>query len=286
MGRSLPSCSVIVTTYNDPGKLALVLEGLALQTSPPDEIVVADDGSTVETEQLVEAWRSRMPAPLAHVWQADHGFRKMRACNLAVLHSRGDRLLFLDGDSIPHSRWVEDHRIDAHRADVLCGRRVKLGPAASAGVDAACVRAQCLERVSGAMLWSGLRGETQRLALGIRLPAPLARLLHPRPRKLMGVNFSVSRRAFEAINGYSHDAPAKREDRDLEIRLLRSGARFAALLNRAIVYHLHHRHAPASAGDEHRMAELERGGDIACRNGLRQLADSGEPTDKPVAGAH
>jgi len=283
MASSLPSSSVIVTTYNDPDKLALVLAGLARQRVQPGEIVIADDGSTFDTERLVESWRGRMPAPLTHVWQADRGFRKMRVCNLAVLHSRGERLLFLDGDAVPHYLWVEDHLVDAHRADVLCGRRVKLGPAATARVDAACVRDGELERPTGPLLASALRGGTKRYALGIRLWPPLAHALHPRPRKLMGVNFSVSRRAFEAVNGYNHDAPAKREDRELELRLLRSGARFAALLNRAIVYHLHHPHAPASAGDEQHMTELECGSDIICRNGLRQVADGGEATDRRVA---
>jgi len=265
------NCSVVVTTYNDPIKLALVFEGLARQSVRPREIVVADDGSRPETRELVQSWIRRMPSPLVHVWHEDAGFRKMRICNLAVLQSSGERILFLDGDSIPHSRWVEDHERAHARADVLCGRRVKLGPRLTARVDGSMVQAGDLERMFGPVLASALRSDTERWSLGLRLPAGIASLLHPRPRKLMGVNFSVTRRAFEAVNGYAHDAPAKREDRELELRLIRGGHSFAALLNRAVVYHLHHPFAPASLEGEALLLEHEGATHVRCANGLDQL---------------
>ena len=47
-----------------------------------------------------------------------------------------------------------------------------------------------LEKLLGPVTWSALCGDTSRLGLGLRLPKLVARILHPRPRKLMGVNFS------------------------------------------------------------------------------------------------
>ena len=38
--------SLIVTTYNRPDALHLVLQSVLQQTVPPAEIIVADDGST------------------------------------------------------------------------------------------------------------------------------------------------------------------------------------------------------------------------------------------------
>ncbi len=266
-------CSVIVTTYNDPAKLDLVLEGLARQSVRPLEIVVADDGSLPDTGTLVRSWASRMPTPILHVWHEDQGFRKMVICNLAVLRSRGERLLFLDGDSIPHRCWVEDHARADKRAEVLCGRRVKLGQGLSSRVDGEMVRSGRLEHPFGILLTSMLRGDTKRWALGLRLPVLLARMLHPRPRKLMGVNFSVTRRAFEAVNGYDHHAPAKREDRELELRLRRGGHSFAALLNQAVVYHLHHPFAPASVEGERLLLEHEAATHVRCVHGLDSLQD-------------
>ena len=39
--------TVVMTTYESPKSLDKVLEGYALQSRTPDEVVVADDGSTV-----------------------------------------------------------------------------------------------------------------------------------------------------------------------------------------------------------------------------------------------
>jgi GT2 family glycosyltransferase len=144
---------------------------------------------------------------------------------------------------------------------VLCGRRVKLGPRASARVDARVVASGGLEGLSFA--------DTQRALLGLRLPSLLARMLHPRPRKLMGVNFSLSRRAFEQVNGYDEEWPGRRGDRDLDLRLQRAGCRFVALVNRAIVYHLHHLERPNSEAIQQRVAEEERSTRVQCRQGLR-----------------
>jgi len=262
------NCSVVVTTYNDPSRLALVLEGLARQSVPPLEILVADDGSRPETGELVRSWKTRMPVPLVHVWHEDRGYRKTRICNLATLESSGERLVFLDGDSVPHSRWVEDHALAHARADVLCGRRVKLGPMLTSRLDAAMVRGGRLECLLGPVLASALRGDTERWSLGLRIPAPLARILHPRPRRLMGVNFSISRRAFELVNGYDNEWSERREDRELELRLLRAGVSFASLLNRAIVYHLHHR---VTVESDELLDGCRSATHVRCASGLDQL---------------
>ncbi|MHC4549297.1 MAG: glycosyltransferase [Planctomycetota bacterium] len=267
--------SVILTTYNAPRELELVLCGLSRQTRPPDEILIADDGSTEETAALLVAWHRRLPE-LVHMRQDDRGYRKSRIVNKAVHRSTGEHLAFLDGDAIPHARWTEDHLRAANPNRVLCGRRVKLGPGVSTRLAPGEVLSGRLESWTGPVLRSCLKGETRRFLLGVRLPPPLARLLHPRARKLMGVNFSLPRRAFEAVNGYdeSWDIPW-REDRDLELRLLRAGVVCHPLLNRAVVYHVHHDVRPFSAASEAINAAIERRDLVRCDPGL---ASHGQPT--------
>ena len=46
--------AVIVTTYNRPDTLAALLEGLCYQSDQDFELIVADDGSTNETKEVVE----------------------------------------------------------------------------------------------------------------------------------------------------------------------------------------------------------------------------------------
>lgn len=260
--------SVIVTTYNEPGKLELVLAGLARQSRTPDEILVADDGSGDATTRVIEAFAPPAGCRFERVWHEDQGFRKWAVSNEAVRRSHGEWLIFLDGDSIPHRHWVADHLEFTRFGDVLCGRRVKLGPEFSKHVDRAMLERGELERPFGPVLRAGLFGDNERALLGLRLPTPLARALHPRPRKLMGVNFSLSRAAFEGVNGYDEAWPGRRGDKDLDLRLARGGWRFAALINRAIVYHLHHLERPNSEAIQARVAEEERSTRVRCEQGL------------------
>ena len=54
-----PSISVVVPTFNDAGRLDDALTSIVNQTLPPAELVVADDGSTDGTEQLVREFAAR-----------------------------------------------------------------------------------------------------------------------------------------------------------------------------------------------------------------------------------
>jgi glycosyltransferase involved in cell wall biosynthesis len=262
------SAAVIIPTYQDPKGLALCLEGLARQTVMPDEIAIADDGSGEETRTLVNHWQTRFPCSLHHAWHPDEGNRKAEICNKAVFVTTSEQLIFIDGDSIPHSSWVSDHLLAVRRGDVRCGRRVKLGPELTARVDAEMVSRGRLESLMGPVSWSALRGDTKRFLLGQRLPSALARALHRRPRKLMGVNFSVSREAFATVNGYDTEWNHRRQDKDLGLRLSRAGFCFVPLLNRAVVYHLFHGESPASDLVEARVAAEQVSDRIRCKVGL------------------
>ena len=261
--------SVIVPTYNSPRELDLCLCGLSRQTVTPGEVLVADDGSGEETRALVASWAAELGCELKHVWQCDRGYRKARIVNEAVRRSRGDRLVFLDGDTIPHSRWLEDHQLAADDRRVLCGRRVRLGPEISGKLDRAFVREGKLESAGGPLLRSCLAGDTKRVTLGIRLAPWLARCFHPRPRKLMGVNFSLPRRAYEEVNGYDEDWTVYgHEDRDLELRLLRCGHPFFPLLNRAVVYHVYHPMRPISEKTRALIEAQEASDRKRCERGV------------------
>ena len=241
------SASVIISTYNKPHELEMVLCGLSLQNKAPSEILVADDGSTQKTATVIEKWQQIITSPVRHIWHEDIGNRKLKICNTAVKKATGNYLLFLDGDSVPHSHWVSDHMDEAKNKTVLCGRRVRLGPKISKDIDVSFVESKRLEIIPGPILFSALRKDTKRYLLGIRLPRWLARCCHPSERRLMGVNFSLHKTLFESVGRY-HDfdeniyasKERRREDAQLEIQLLKSGVHRFPLLNRAIVYHLYH----------------------------------------------
>jgi glycosyltransferase involved in cell wall biosynthesis len=260
--------AVIISTYDDARMLDLCLAGLARQRVMPDEIAIGDDGSDDATRAMVDSWRDRLACTVVHVWHEDKGNRKGEISNKAVLKTRSDQLLFIDGDSIPHSSWVADHLSASIHGDVRCGRRVKLGPILSEKVLDELIAEERLESLLGPVFRSALQGDTKRFLLGVRLPYPIARVFHPRPRKLMGVNFSLSRAAFEAVNGYDVEWNQRRQDRDLDLRLNRAGLRYVALLNRAVVYHLYHEERRPSQEVEARVLEEGLSDRVRCRVGL------------------
>ena len=243
--------SVIVSTYNQPHELELVLCGLNMQVHSPLEILIADDGSTQETKNLIKQWTSKSKIPIKHIWHEDIGHRKSKINNKAVNESTGNYLVFLDGDSIPHRYWIEDH-VNAARSDtVVCGRRVRLGPKISKQIDLEFLQSRKLESLTGPVLSSALEKDTKRYLLGIRLPKNVARCLHPKERRLMGVNFSLHKILFKRVGGYiEYDnknfetTENVREDAQLEIQLIKIGVLRYPLINQGIVYHLFHPERP------------------------------------------
>ena len=45
--------TLIITTYNWPESLLLVIESVKNQTIVPNEVIIADDGSTKDTRELI-----------------------------------------------------------------------------------------------------------------------------------------------------------------------------------------------------------------------------------------
>ena len=60
---------LVVNTHNSPDYLARVLRAAARQTSRPDEVVLADDGSDIVTRNFFEHWRRLTGIASAHAWQ-------------------------------------------------------------------------------------------------------------------------------------------------------------------------------------------------------------------------
>jgi len=126
MKKNVPTCSLIVTTYNWPEALNLSLRSVFKQTQMPDEIIVADDGSRQETRELIQTISKEFNFPIIHCWQEDIGFRLSRSRNNAIIASTSDYLIFIDGDIIIHKDFVKDHVKYSQRGTFVNGSRVLL----------------------------------------------------------------------------------------------------------------------------------------------------------------
>ena len=118
--------SIIVSTYEQPAWLEKVLWGYAYQSHGDFEIVVADDGSSDATRDVIESCRRKLNLPIEHVWQPHDGFRKCKILNQAIEKSSGEYLVFTDGDCIPRRDFVATHVAQARPGAFLSGGVLRL----------------------------------------------------------------------------------------------------------------------------------------------------------------
>ena len=76
--------SLIITTYNRPDALLLVLRSIEGQIKLPDEVIIADDGSDRESQKLITDFQQSSNLNIIHSWQEDKGFRAAKSRNKAI----------------------------------------------------------------------------------------------------------------------------------------------------------------------------------------------------------
>ncbi|KAF0192023.1 MAG: glycosyltransferase involved in cell wall [Gammaproteobacteria bacterium] len=279
MSSSKPRASVIIAIYKDVEALHCVLAGLMRQTEPNFEVIVTEDGDDAAVAAYI-ATRTPEELDLHHLTQDDIGFRKTRAVNRAIASARSDYLIFLDGDCIPHQRFVEKHLLHAEPGRICTGRRVYLGPQTSARVRQEPDRIIALEnRLTFFLRMIPLHVDGIRnYELGF--PSDLLhRLVKRRQLGIMGCNFSCYREDIERINGYNEDLPGiGGEDDDLEWRFNGLGMFTKNIKFQVTTYHLHH---PSRRQDtEVNLAISKRNREkreYFCPNGIRKDITSPDP---------
>src|SRR5664279_1411064 len=105
-----PVIGLVINSFEQPDYLGRVLAAVARQTSPPEEVLLADDGSGDVVRAVFAQWSTGQPLRAEHVWQPHEGFRRARILNQAIARARSDYLVFLDGDTLPHRQFIADHR--------------------------------------------------------------------------------------------------------------------------------------------------------------------------------
>lgn len=105
--------SVILPTYNRLEQLRQVIAALEVQTFPAAdfEVVVVSDGSTDGTDHYLHAVTTSFH--FVPVTQANQGPAAAR--NHALLHSKGELVLFIDDDVVPTPRLIDEH-VRTHEA--------------------------------------------------------------------------------------------------------------------------------------------------------------------------
>jgi glycosyltransferase involved in cell wall biosynthesis len=256
--------SLIISTFNRPDALAKVLAGVSGQTHSPKEILIADDGSAEPTRTLIDNWKNRSPVPVSHIWQPHEGFRKTIILNQAISAAQGDYIVFLDGDCVPHARFIADHESLAEEGFWVQGRR-------------SFVKSNYVENFDPATtsIWQWLLlGKMSGPFKAIRSPSPIIRR-GTEQRGLIGCNMAIWREDLVAINGFDETYIGwGGEDSDIGSRLYHLGRPRKFVYGHAIVYHLNH--PPLSRDsfrdNSSRLAETLRLKRVRCEQGLAQHA--------------
>lgn len=238
--RTAADIAVIISTYNRPRALDLVLQGYAHQTVSPSQIIIGDDGSGQDTLAIIEKWRA-LGLPILHCWHEDNGFRKTIVMNKAIREIVACSVIFTDGDCIPFPTFVHDHVAYAEPGFMLAGPRI-LGSQSytnrlEMGTDS------CERRSAWYWFLRRLTGDINRLGPIFRLPDGAWRKVSPTKwQTVRGCNFSVETRHLWAVGGFDESLQGwGYEDSDLAVRLINAGIQIKSLRYAAPLLHLWHK---------------------------------------------
>ncbi len=275
--------SVVVATYNRADYLRLSLACLLAQDyGSAMQIVVADDGSTDKTADVLEGAREASAnIPILHCWHEHAQYRRARTLNGGVLMSDGDLLVFLDSDCLPARNLVSVYAAHAAEGCFYLGgvyglsqpfSQGTLADGAAANVETVLARAADRDnQVPGASRRVWGRYWKSRLYVRLNLRKP----------KIWGGNLAVNRHVFEQVNGFDENFVGHgQEDSDLRDRLFRGGFSPICLHTKACAYHLWHpvdlKARQEALGDGNNRPYYRRPRvDVVCRNGLRKLSVPG-----------
>lgn len=234
-------CSIIISTYNSPAWLEKVLWGYQIQTAKDFEIIVADDGSTCDTKDVITSFQGKFENPINHVWHEDIGFRKTIILNKAVVQAQSDYLIFTDGDCIPRADFVETHLKFRKRGYFLSGGCIRMPMDLSEKISSEDISS--LNAFDLKWLWkNGLQKQLQNLKL-LATDWRIAGLLNVTTATTPswnGGNSSGWKKDIIEVNGFDERMEYGAEDREMGDRLWNKGLKSKQIRYSAICLHLDH----------------------------------------------
>lgn len=234
--------TLIITTYNQKERLALVLDSARKLNPLPKEVLIADDGSTNDTRDLIEGYKRDFPCELRHIWHEDKGFRLAQIRNRAIDSARGEYIIIIDGDMILDSRFVAEHLRFAKRGVFLQGSRVILSQNQTSKI---------LESNNFALAFKSRSFKATHCNFFAKciykISKTTAKIFDKKEliKGVRGCNMSFFKRDCVAINGFNEEFVGwGREDSEFVARFLFNGGTLRRIKFNAIAYHLYHPENP------------------------------------------
>lgn len=206
--------SIIVPSFNRQDEIEALLASFRELDFPAEryELIIADDGSSDRTAELVQAFQADSPFTLQFYRQENRGPGAAR--NLGMAKAQGDFFIFIDSDCTVAPGWLKavDAALDSEQADAFGGPdsyRDDFPPLLKA----------INYSMTSFITTGGIRGHKQK------------RLGRYYPRSF---NMGLSRAVHEKIGGFG----SLRHGQDIEFshRIIESGAK-VILVPDAVVFH-------------------------------------------------
>jgi N-terminal domain of galactosyltransferase len=198
------------------------------------------------------------PVSLQYAYHEDIGFRAGTIRNQAVALSKGEYLLFVDGDCVLPVDFIAKHQDLAAQGYFVPGNRVLLNQAFTREVIEQ--RLSLHDKSLPYFLRLRLQGKINRVSAFLRLPLGFLRKLQPKKwQGAMTCNLGIWKQDFLAVNGFDEQFEGwGYEDSDLVIRLIHAGVKRKEGRFALPVLHLWHSQNDRSQHDLNYRRLMER----------------------------
>lgn len=272
--------SVIISTFDKPHYLSRTLAGMGAQVVPPDEVLIADDGSGEETRETIRRFRDSVPFAVIHVRQEHKGWRKCRVLNRCLKESTGDYIIFTDGDCIHRSDWLAAHVRFAKPGRFLSGGDLRLNRAVTERITADDVASGRTFR-PGWLMSNGMKWRrTMVKVLTPKAIAPIVDWINFTPARFGGSNASCWRADALRVGGLDERFGWGKGDAEMGERLRNLGLWGRHLRYNAICLHMDHDRDAVPPGSFERnlemLTETKQSGRTLAVRGLDQTGTDHE----------
>lgn len=260
------TCTLIITTYNWHEALELSIQSALKQTRLPDEIIIADDGSTSETKELIENINKNKNVNIIHSWQEDNGFRLARSRNLAISKSSSEYIIIIDGDMILDKNFISDHIKCAIKGYYIQGSRVIMKETLSSKV------LDDKNFYKPTIFTKQIKNKINMLRIPL-LSKVFCKKSTQNLHGIRGCNFAFFKNDAIKVNGFNEDFITwGREDSEFVQRLYNIGIKRKKLKFSAIQYHLYHQEGNSNNLNDEILKNTIEKKLIWCNNGLNNHA--------------
>ena len=269
--------SIIIPLYKDLVALKLILNALEKQTYKNFEVIIAEDDNAKETKDFLNNLDTHLE--IQHFSQKNDGNKKAMILNKVLPHTKGEYIIFIDGDVIPYTTFIQSHIDLSEEKTVLCGRRVNMGDKVSKDLRDGKITSFDLENSYFRYFKYITNDNSRHYEQGIRFnPSSLIyKVLSNNDKNvhIVGSNFSCFRKDLLNINGFDEDIiGGSKDDVDLEWRFVQSGCSLKTCKFCANMFHLNHKRASRVDDEEiakQQMAQNKKIKKYRCTNGIKKL---------------